>query len=96
MRLTKPYEEYLIESLKDPEEAATYLETALEEEDEAAFLLALRQVAEAQGMTILSQKAKLNRESLYKMLSKQGNPKLSSLVALLNRMGLRLSVQVQH
>jgi probable addiction module antidote protein len=38
------------------------------------FLLALRNVAEARGMTKLAARSKLNRESLYKMLSKRGNP----------------------
>ena len=47
------YEEWLVNSLKNKKEAATYLQVALEEYqtdgDLEAFLLALRHVAEAQG-----------------------------------------------
>ena len=57
------------------------------------FLLALRDVAEAHGIAKLAGQANLNRESTYKMLSEQGNPRLSSLWALLDSIGLRLSVE---
>lgn len=43
---TRPYSETLHEALKDPRDAAAYLEAALTEEDEEGFLLALRTVAE--------------------------------------------------
>ena len=95
-RKISTYQEDLIESLKDPREAAAYLNAAMEEGDRELFLLALRNVAEAHGgMTALSQKSKLNRESLYRMLSKKGNPEIRSIVTLLNAMGLRLSVEPQ-
>src|SRR5574341_1009186 len=56
------YQEDLIEALKDPREAAAYLNAAMEEGDRALFLLALRNVAEAQGgMAAVSQKSKLNQ-----------------------------------
>lgn len=94
---TKPstdYHQHLIESLKDPAEALAYLRAAVEEEDmPEVFLLALRNVAEARGFAKLAQDAKLNRESLYRMLSKKGNPSLSSLHLLLHSLGLRLSVE---
>ncbi len=77
----------------DPTEAAAYLEAALEEGSNEEFLLALRNVAEAKGLATVSKESRLNRESLYRMLSKKGNPQLSSLSALLKSMGLRLSVQ---
>ena len=44
------YLDYLVESLKDPVEAAAYIEVVLEMEDPAALLVALRQVASAHGM----------------------------------------------
>jgi DNA-binding phage protein len=62
---TTTYQEDLIEALKDPREAAAYLNAAMEEGDRALFLLALRNVAEAHGgMAAVSEKAKLNRESM--------------------------------
>ncbi len=95
---TKSYQAALLESLKDPEEAAAYLNAALEEERENAeelFLLALRNVAEARGITKIAAAAALNRESVYRALSAKGNPRLSTLGALLNTLGLRLAVEVK-
>lgn len=80
------YLEGLLERLKDPKEALAYLNAALEDGDQEVFLLALRDVAEARGLTAVAQEAQLNRENLYRMLSRQGNPQLTSLVALLKSM----------
>jgi len=88
------YQEDLIEALKDPREAAAYLNAAMEEGDRALFLLALRNVAEAHGgMASVAEKANLNRENLYRMLSRKGNPEIKSVVNLLHSMGLRLVVE---
>ena len=88
------YQKDLIESLKDPREAAAYLNAAIEENDRAIFLLALRNVAKAHGgVASIAEKAKLNRESLYRMLSKKGNPEIESLYAILHAMGLRLAIE---
>ena len=91
---TESYREQLLESLKNPDEAAHYLNACLEDEDARVFLLALRDVADARGgIRALSRDAQLNRESLYRMLSKSGNPSLDSLAAVLNACELRLAVQ---
>ncbi|WP_455378077.1 addiction module antidote protein [Petrachloros mirabilis] len=93
MKKSTAYQQNLIESLRDTGEAEEYLNAALEEDDPELFLLALRNVAEAQGgLGQLAEKANLNRESLYKMLSERGNPELRSLDALLHALGFRLSV----
>ncbi|MBI4412011.1 MAG: putative addiction module antidote protein [Deltaproteobacteria bacterium] len=93
--LTESYRDWLIESLKDPKEAAGYLTACLEDGDPDVFLLALRDVAEAfGGIAKLSKKTRLNRENLYRMLSKRGNPELYSLDKLLHALGFCLSVQV--
>ena len=90
------YQKDLIESLKDPCEAAAYLSAAIEEGDRAVFLLALRNVAEAHGgMTAVAKKANLSRESLYRMLSGKGNPEIKSLYALLHAIGLRLAIEAE-
>jgi probable addiction module antidote protein len=94
-QITASYHEGLLESLKDPEEATAYLNAALADGDQEVFLLALRDVAEARGLSKLAQDAQLNRENLYRMLSRQGNPQLASLIALLKSMGLRLSIEVE-
>ena len=77
MPASVPYEPLLIERLKDPSEAAAYLEAVLEEGDQAAIMLALRQIAQARGgIAEIARRAKLTREATYKMLSKSGNPEL--------------------
>src|SRR6266853_6560708 len=89
-----PYEDWLIEQLKDPAEAAAYLETVIEEGDQASIMLASRQAARAQGgVAEIARKAKLTREATYKMLSKSGNPELRSLTAVLEATGLRIAVK---
>jgi len=89
-----PWEPYLINSLKNPKEAEGYLNAALEDDDPRVFLLALRDVAEAHGgMSKIAKTCKLNRESLYRMLSKKGNPSLESLSKLLSGMGFRLAIE---
>jgi probable addiction module antidote protein len=92
----RSYKETFLQRLRNPEEAAAYLDAALEEGDKDVFLLALRDVAEARlgGIGELAQQAGLNRESLYRILSEQGNPELASLDKLLHALGLRLSVEV--
>jgi len=88
------YQEYLIESLRDPEQALAYLNACLEDEDERVFLLALKDVFEAQGgdMTALAKEASLNRQNLYRMLSKKGNPRWHSLTSLFDVLGLQVSL----
>jgi probable addiction module antidote protein len=72
-----------------------YLNAALEEDDLELFLLTLRNVTEAQGgMARRAEKTKLNRESLYKMLSERGNPEFKSLDLLLHALGFRLALRV--
>ena len=95
-RASVPYVEVLREWLQDPAQAAAYLDAALEDGDKEVFLLALRDVAEARGFSAVAQDSDLNRENLYSMLSRQGNPQLSSLTALLKSMGLRLAVEVEQ
>ena len=87
----KQYDELLLKSLQDPDEAAEYL-TACYEDSVPVFLQGLRMVVEAQvGMDELVNKTNLNRESLYQMLSDDENIQLSSLSAILEKLGLSLS-----
>ncbi len=93
--ITASYEDGLMAFLLNPTEAAAYLDAALAENDQDVFLLALRDIAEAHGFSQLAQQTALNRENLYRMLSSSGNPQLSSLMALLQSVGLRLAVEVE-
>ena len=79
---------------KDPEFAAEYLKAALEDEDEPRVLLiALRRLAQAQGVAKVAKAAGIERESLYRALSERGNPRLSTLFAVTKAVGLRLTVE---
>ena len=91
---TDSYESYLKEHLQNPEEAAAYLNAALADGDPAVFTLALRDVVIALGggVTRIAEKSDLNRESLYRMLSRKGNPRLSSLHSVIHSLGLEVHV----
>lgn len=90
------YQSYLIESLKDPAEAAAYVEAALELDDPAALLVALRQVAKAHGMADVARRADVGEKSLFRALSENGNPTVATLHKVLHAVGLRLSVTVER
>lgn len=78
----------------DADLATEYLREALERFDTPEeLLLGLRRIAEAQGMSRVAEAAGLSRESLYRSLSASGNPRLSTLLAVLKVAGLKLSVQ---
>jgi probable addiction module antidote protein len=94
MKKAKSYKEHLLKRLQDPKEAAAYLNAALEDEDSRVFLIALKDIAEAHGgIAKLSKETDLNRESLYKTLSSRGNPRLHSLVAILQACNLNISIK---
>jgi probable addiction module antidote protein len=94
MAKSKSYQNNLIESLKDPTEAAEYLNAALEDGEPEVFLLALRDVVDSfGGMGKLAASTSLNRENLYRMLSTKGNPEFFSLSTVLNAVGFRLAVE---
>ena len=88
------YTDQLVEALKDPVEAAAYLQAAIEEGDREALLVAMRHVTAAHGgMTAIAQQTGLSRESLYRAFSRRGNPTVATLTSVLAATGLRLSVQ---
>jgi len=94
---SREYRDSLVEGLRDPKEAAAYLDAALEAGDRAAFLLAIRNVIDSVGgMSQMARHTGLNRENLYRILSQQGNPELNSLEKLLKGLGLRLAVEVDQ
>jgi probable addiction module antidote protein len=83
----------LDQRLSNSAEAVGYLNACLEDGDMGLFLLSLQDVVRAQGgMSRISKKAHLNREGLYDMLSMKGNPRLLSLEALLEALGMKLLV----
>jgi probable addiction module antidote protein len=86
------YEDTLLPMLKDPVEAAAYVEAVLELDDPAALLVALRHVAKAHGMAEVARRADMDDKTLFRALSEDGNPTLSTISKVLHAVGLRLSV----
>jgi probable addiction module antidote protein len=94
-RLTVSHRERLVGELRsDPALAAAYLSEAAEDGDPRVYLAALRTVAEAKGMARLAKAAGVPRESLYRALSSNGNPRFSTLHAVLKAAGLKMAVEV--
>jgi probable addiction module antidote protein len=79
---------------EDPVYAVHLLNSILADGEPGELLIALRQMAKAfGGVTAIAEKANLNPTQLYRTLSEEGNPSLSSLTAILKAMGLRLAVE---
>lgn len=70
-----------------------YLAEVMADSDTRALPLALRDAADVLGMTELARRTGLNRETLYRTLSENGNPRLDTLAAILDAFGLRLSIE---
>lgn len=90
------YDEFLQDRLKDPELAMAYLNEALHDEDQNVFLIALKDVCNAQSLDVstIAKKAHISRQSVYRMLSQQGNPRWNNITSLIDAMGLQ--VQISH
>jgi len=78
------------EHLITEEDMAAYLEVALEEGDTGLVAAALGDIARAKGMTEIARKTGLGRESLYKALSPDGNPEFSTVLKVIEALGLKL------
>lgn len=91
---SKSFDDTSNQLLKNPNVAAMYLEEILADGDLELFTAALKDVAAARlgSITALSKETHLNREQLYKTLSKKGNPRLDTLTKVLHALGLRISV----
>jgi probable addiction module antidote protein len=86
-------QEFLAMKLDDPDQAAEYL-TACYEEGPEVFLIGLRDVVEAQGgIARTAELSKLNRENLYRLFSRDGNPRLTSLNSVLPALGLKVTFE---
>ncbi len=81
------------ELLDSPAAVAAYIEAALEEGDAQLLTHALGVAARAKGMSKVATEAGVTREALYKALSKEGDPRLSTLLGVLGALGLRLEVK---
>lgn len=79
--------------IETAEDIRFYLEAAMEENDPKHIARAIGDVARSKGMSEIARKTGLGRQALYNALSENGNPTLETLTAVLDALGLQLSVQ---
>ena len=82
--------------LDSEETISEYLSVALEDPDPDIFLMAVRNVARARGMTYLAKDAGLSRESLYKALSPGAKPRYDTVLKLVAAFGVKLHAVPAH
>ncbi|WP_084797300.1 addiction module antidote protein [Alloscardovia sp. HMSC034E08] len=76
-----------VDYLDDEEAVTAYLDTAIQRDDVEVFLDALDDVARAYGMGKIANEVDVHRVSLYKSLSKQGNPSFATVKKVLSALG---------
>ncbi|MEL7356834.1 MAG: transcriptional regulator [Cyanobacteria bacterium J06560_6] len=97
MKAHKSYHAYLIESLKDPKEAAAYLDVVFEDGTPEEISLALKNVAEARReIAGSSQEPNADWGNCYQLLNRSEIPALPTLLTLLSELGLKLSVTAKQ
>ncbi|WP_343685366.1 addiction module antidote protein [Asticcacaulis sp.] len=90
METIRPFD--AAEYLEDPKTAAAYLAAVFEDGDAEEIRSALNDIARAHGISDLSRETGLTRETLYKAFGSAGNPTLSTLLAVIKALGIKLSV----
>jgi len=98
-QISGDYDAWLSDHLSDQKNACAHLQAALEayqiDHDKKALLLALKDVAEAQGgIGWLAKETELNREHLYYLLSGKGHPKLDTLNRIFKALGFQLKIAI--
>jgi DNA-binding phage protein len=97
MRQYRNFHDFVIESLRDPEDAKLFLSVILEEYEEdgdtEAFLHALRDVTEAQGgIDKITEHTNLSQQDVLDFFANKDNPRFDILEAILKALGFRLSI----
>jgi probable addiction module antidote protein len=80
------------ERLETPEDIAFYLEAVFEENDPALIAAALGDIARSRGMTEVARAAGVTRDTLYKALAKDGDPRLSTFLGVIKALGLKIQI----
>ena len=81
--------------LDNEETIAEYLAAALDNPDQDAFLMAVRDAAKVRGIANVAARAGLGRESLYKTLASGAQPRFETVRRLLAALGVKLDVSQQ-
>lgn len=79
------------EYLDTPERQAAFIADAFETGDASYITHALGVVARAKGMTKVAKDAGVAREALYRALSQDGDPRLTTLLGVMKALGVELT-----
>lgn len=79
--------------INDEQDAIDYLDAVAETGDPTLMQAALGDIARARGMGRIAAEAGVGRESLYKSLSREGNPSFQTIVKVVRALGGRISIQ---
>jgi probable addiction module antidote protein len=90
-RKTSSYRASLLKALAEREEAEAYLNAAIED-SQASFLKAVKNVAQSREMASVARQAGVQRETLYRSLSEDGNPTLATLTSILNALDMKITI----
>lgn len=98
LKNTTSFKANLLKALQDPEEALAYLEAAFDAYEADwnvdALLLAMRDLAEAQGgIGKIAKQTIVSREHLYDILASKHTPRLDTMLSILSALGFRLRVE---
>jgi probable addiction module antidote protein len=80
------------EYLDSPEMIHEYLKTVMEDGDSELLLVAIGNVAKAQGMSEIARKTNLSRQNLYKALSPNSSPKFDTVKKVIEALGCKLAI----
>ena len=79
--------------LDTPEAIAAYIEAAFEDGDPSLITHTLGVVARSRGMSQIARTAGVSREALYKALTPNGDPKLSTFLSVLKALGMKVTTR---
>ena len=83
----------LADDIETKEDVTGILEAALEENDIEFLFKVIGDIARSKGMAQIARELNLNRESLYRSLSQDGNPSFSTIFKVLDNLGFQLYVR---
>ena len=82
----------IVDYLKTDKDIAEYLTVVLEDSDPALFVAAIGDIARAKGMSEISKKSGVTRESLYRALKIEARPRFETVAKVIHALGMRLTV----
>jgi probable addiction module antidote protein len=87
------YDWDMADNINTKEDVFAYLEGALEANDMETFFDVIGVIARSKGMAQIAKDLGLNRESLYKSLSHEGNPSFATIAKVIDVLGYRIEIK---